>query len=89
MLSFIELDALLARRLFDLSQSASPAPARSDKAAQKADTSWPFMLVAVMFTKEALQALRRGDLNEKCSKRKEIFGTLNEFYRAIFAEFGR
>jgi hypothetical protein len=93
-LSFGEQDPALARRVFDLSQSASDVTAGSLSVAErnaraKGDTSWPFMCVAIMFTKEALQALRRGVLNDKCNKRGTVFGVINEFHRACFAEFER
>ena len=100
MLSFLESDVALARRLFDLSQSAavesttgsgnsSSISAAERNARSALDTSWPFMCVSIMFTKEALQALRRGVLNDKCNKHKTVFGVINEFHRACFAEFGR
>ena len=94
MLSFIEQDANMAQRLFDLSQSACDVTAGSLSVAErnaraKGDTSWPFFCVGILFTKEALQALRRGVLNDKCMKHQTIFGILNTFHRACFAEFER
>lgn len=95
MLSYIEHDPSVARRVFELSQSAQePAGAAAQSIAERnarsaQDTSWPFMCVAIMFTKEALQCLRRGVLNDKCNKRKTVFGVINEFHRACFAEFER
>lgn len=95
MLSYIEHDPAVARRVFDLSQSANdPAGAAPTSIAErnaraKQDTSWPFMCVAIMFTKEALQCLRRGALNDKCNKHKTVFGVINQFHRACFAEFER
>jgi hypothetical protein len=94
LLSFIEQDSAMARRVFDLSQSASDVTAGSLSVAErnaraKGDTSWPFLCVAIMFTKEALQALRRGVLNDKCNKRSTVFGVINEFHCACFAEFER
>lgn len=95
MLSFIELDRAGARRAFELSlsdcipdDSASVSIAeRNARAAD--DSSWPFMCVAIMFTKEAVQALRKGVLNDKIAKRLSVFSVINEFHRACFAEFER
>ena len=94
MLSFVEHDPSMAKRVFDLSQSAQDVTAGSQTVAERnararGDTSWPFLCVAIMFTKEALQALRRGVLNDKCNKRHSVFSVINEFHRACFAEFER
>lgn len=92
MLSYIEHDPVVAQRIFDLSQSANdPAGSAPQSIAERnarsaKDTSWPFMCVAIMFTKEALQCLRRGALNDKCNKHKTVFGVINQFHRACFAE---
>ena len=84
----------MAKRVFDLSQSAQDVTAGSQTVAERnararGDTFWPFLCVAIMFTKEALQALRRGVLNDKCNKRHSVFSVINEFHRACFAEFER
>lgn len=90
----MEHEPTMAKRIFDLSQSAQDVTEGSLTVAErnaraKGDTSWPFLCVAIMFTKEALQALRRGVLNDKCNKRNSVFSVLNEFHRACFAEFER
>lgn len=73
--------------LLDEADAPTSVAERNARAAQ--DASWPFMCVAIMFTKEALQALRKGILNDKISKRMSVFSVLNEFHRACFAEFER
>lgn len=93
----MESDPSLARRLFTLSQSdhgdvainKSSSTAPSSSSSRSVDSSWPFMCVSIMFTKESLQALRRGALNGKCSKRQSVLYVLHEFHRACFAEFDR
>jgi len=96
MLSFIEMDRAGAMRAFELSMSnciPEPGTAPTSVAERNAraanDSSWPFMCVAIMFTKEALQALRKGVFNEKIMKRQSVFSVLNEYHRACFAEFER
>lgn len=53
------------------------------------DQSWPFMCVSIMFTKEAIQALRSGALNKKCNKRRDVLSVLHDFYAACFVEFAK
>lgn len=96
MLSFIELDRAGAMRAFELSMSNSipetgsgPTSIAERNARAANDMSWPFMCVAIMFTKESLQALRKGVFNEKITKRFSVLSVLNEFHRACFAEFER
>lgn len=95
MLSFIELDRAGARRAFELSLSDcvpdadAPVSIAERNARAADDSSWPFMCVAIMFTKEALQALRKGVLNDKIAKRMSVFSVINELHRACFAEFER
>jgi hypothetical protein len=94
MLSFMEQDKSMAMKLFDLSLSAADSPLAGGhlsvaerNANSKNDKSWPFMCVSIMFTREALQALRRGVLNDKCNKHKCVLPVLHQFHRACFAEF--
>ena len=52
------------------------------------DLSWPFMCVSIMFTKEALQALRRGTLNVLANERGgDVLGVLHDFHHACFHDF--
>ncbi len=86
MLAFIQNHPTTVRFLFDLSESAleHAVPVKG-----KMDTSWPFMCVAVLFTKESIQALRSGVLHSYCNKYQDVLKSLNEFHHACFSEFGR
>jgi hypothetical protein len=53
------------------------------------DLSWPFMCVAIGFTKEAIQALRSGGLNKDCNAMKDVLPAVHEFQQACFYEFGK
>ncbi len=53
----------------------------------KIDNSWPFFVTSIGFTKEAIQALRRGDLNSKCNKRKDVLSVVHDFHHGCFLEF--
>jgi hypothetical protein len=84
-LHLLESNPALSQQLFQMSQSASTAPARGAE-----DSSWPFMCVGVMFTKEALQALRNGALDKpyhQCPD-KDVLAILHLFYEACFFDFG-
>lgn len=91
MLRLVEADASFARHMHQLSESATAAPLQRGSGGPKGaiDRSWPFMCVAIMFTKEALQALRGGALNDKCNKRKDVLSVLHDFHHGCFAEFDR
>ncbi len=91
MLRLMETDASFARRMHQLSESEVAAPLQrgSSRPGGSVDHSWPFMCVAIMFTKEALQALRGGALNDKCNKRKQVLSVLHDFHHGCFAEFHR
>lgn len=86
MLHFIDAHKTFVSYLFGLSQSLRktdetvPSPAAFD-------SSWPFMCVSIMFTKEALQTLRSGVLNAECNKHKDILTVLHEYHHACFGEF--
>lgn len=85
MLAFLQMNPTLSRQLFDLSLSATPAMPRAQS---HEDKSWPFMCVAVMFTKEALQALRSTRLYKHCNTRNSVLEILNLFHQACFFDFG-
>lgn len=85
MLAFIENNNTLALQMFDLSQSANPSATGKGMN----DTSWPFMCVSIMFSKEALQNLRSGVLYDYCNKFKNVMKAMNDFHQGCFAEFGR
>lgn len=54
------------------------------------DQSWPFMCVSIMFTKEAIQGLRKGGtFYQKCNKRKTVLSVLHDFHHGCFLEFKR
>ncbi len=53
------------------------------------DSTWPFMCVSIMFTKESLQTLRSGALNKKCNKYKDVMTVLNNFHSSCFNDFAR
>jgi hypothetical protein len=51
------------------------------------DLSWPFMCVSISFTKEALVALRTGELNSWCNKAGNVLSVLHAYHRACFYHF--
>ena len=51
------------------------------------DLSWPFMCVSISFTKEAIVALRTGELNWLCNEKNSVLDVLHSFHRACFALF--
>lgn len=53
------------------------------------DKTWPFFCVSISFTKESIQAFRRGDFNKKCNKRQNVLSVLHDFHHAQFFEFAR
>lgn len=53
------------------------------------DLTWPFMCVSIMFTKEAIQALRSGILNQVINDRKDILSVLHDFHHACFHDFSQ
>jgi hypothetical protein len=53
----------------------------------KRDLSWPFFCVSISFTKEALIALRTGELNGYCNSLGGVLNCLHAFYRACFHDF--
>ncbi len=88
MLNFLESEQALAKQLFSMSQSFQDSGNASVRMTNgEVDSSWPFMCVAIMFTKEALQALRCGALNAECNKQKNVLDALNEYHHACFGEF--
>ncbi len=94
MLHFMEAHPQFVKQLHHLSGSADAVPSRQqqssrDRAGAAVDMSWPFMCVAVMFTKEAIQALRSGALNDKCNKRRSVLSVLHAFHHSCFVEFHR
>ena len=53
----------------------------------KQDLSWPFFCVSIAFTKEALVALRTGELNGFCNELNSVLDVLHAFYKACFYHF--
>lgn len=84
----LDSDFSFGQVLHHLSESNNIAH-KSHGRAGDTDRSWPFMCVSIMFTKEAIQALRRGDLNKKCNKRRNILSVVHDFHHACFYDFAR
>jgi hypothetical protein len=80
MLHFIEAEPELARLMHSISKDSAGGRGIKDK-------SWPFFCVSINFTKEAIQALRSGELNKKCNNRKSILSPVHEFHHACFGRF--
>ena len=55
----------------------------------KLDQSWPFVCVSIMFTKEAVQALRSGVLHKRCNKCGSSLEVIHNLYKACFYSFAR
>ena len=53
----------------------------------KQDLSWPFFCVSISFTKEAIIALRTGELNGYCNSLGGVLPCLHAFHRACFYDF--
>lgn len=85
-MAFIQNHPTTVKFLFDLSESINNEVVRVKG---ELDKSWPFMCVGVLITKEAIQALRSGALNETCNRHKDVMKAINEFHHACFSEFGR
>lgn len=49
--------------------------------------TWPFFCVSIMFTKQAIIALRCGSLNKASNKEKSILPVLHNFHCACFLYF--
>jgi hypothetical protein len=73
----------VARRLYQMSLLFPSATT------QGRDLSWPFMCVSIMFTKEALQALRAGALNKAANKVGDVLAPLHDYHAACFVDFGK
>lgn len=88
LLDLLQVDPEFSHILFDNSQSAVPESEWKEKRGKGTlDTSWPFMLVSIQFTKESIQALRSGALEELFSKEKDAISLINDFHHAVFMEF--
>eukprot|EP01035_Chromulina_nebulosa_P020196 gene20196-26214_t len=85
----IDQDYYFARDLHELSQSENTNHHNYKPKKGEIDPSWPFMCVSVMFTRETIQALRRGALNKKCNQRQDVLSVCNDYYRSCFYEFAR
>jgi ELMO domain-containing protein len=79
----------LALHLLSGSNLLSSSSSKSDKRVSVVDKSWPFMCVSVMFTREAIQALRRGDLNKEANQRQDIMSVVHDFHHACFYDFAK
>jgi hypothetical protein len=83
---FIESDSVLAQASYKLSRDETLLPMKKGNS-RPIDSSWPFMCVSVMFTKEAIQALRSGALNAECNKAQSVLQVANTFHHACFRSF--
>lgn len=88
MLHLVDKDFAFAKSLHSLSGSLILST-DTTKLKGSVDNSWPFMCVSIMFTKESIQALRRGDLNKKCNKRQDILSVVHDFHHACFYDFAK
>ncbi len=84
MINLIDNDPTLARTAYRMSTAVAIT---QPKVGRPIDLSWPFMCVSIMFTKEALQALRSGVLNDICNKEKAIMPVLGRFHAGCFYYF--
>lgn len=75
---FIDLNPDIARRIFQLSNAQSSSGV---------DITWPFMCVAIMFTKHAIDELRLGHINRECNKRKSVLNVLHDVHHGCFCLF--
>lgn len=82
--NLLDFDATLARTAYKMSTAIAVI---QPKVGRPIDLSWPFMCVSIMFTKEALQALRSGVLNDECNKEKAILPVLGKFHAGCFYYF--
>eukprot|EP01036_Dinobryon_divergens_P023708 gene23708-32088_t len=89
MLHLIEMDPVLARKLFVLSNDNSLLPSAGNSKLKAQDRSWPLMCVGISFTKEAIVALRSGAMNAEANKIRAIMPILHCFHHACFYEFVR
>ena len=55
--------------------------------ATNSNETWPFFCVSIMFTKQAIVALRSSGLNKHCNKAKAIIPVLHDFHAACFRRF--
>lgn len=72
-LRFLEGNELLARALFHQSQ---------DDVAH-----WPYLLVSINFTRDAVQALREGAVNKECRRRGSVAEVVHSVHQALFYDF--
>ena len=86
LLHLVESDYPFASRLHHLSGSAEASYGRHTAST---DQSWPFFCVSIMFTKEAIQALRSGLLNKKINKYQSVLRVINDFHHACFYDFAK
>lgn len=90
MLHLVHNEPEVARTMFHLSGSNQMyKPTVTQKSGRQTDNSWPFFCVGIMFTREALQALRRGELVMICNKLQSVWAGLHAFHLACFLEFGK
>ena len=82
MLHFIEHEPSLARKMHSISKETAGGRGITDK-------SWPFFCVSIGFSKEAIQAMRSGQLNKKCNNRRSVLSPVHEFHHACFGRFYR
>ena len=94
---FIQDNPTLLHEAFQLSQSdntqslssTSSLSIQARNQQSKDDTSWPFLCVCINFTKESLQLLRKGVLNNQCNKQLSVINVICDFHKALIAEFIR
>ena len=77
-LHFADTQPELAKRVFHLSTAQSNSGV---------DITWPFMCVAIMFTKHAIDELRLGHVNKECNKKKSVISVLHEIHHGCFVLF--
>jgi hypothetical protein len=82
-LYFIETKPKFAQKLYGMSTLTSSSKTKGK------DLSWPFMCVSIMFTREAIQALRSGVLNRDCNKERDVLSVVHEYHQACFHDFAK
>lgn len=72
-LYFLESNGALVRALFHQSQ---------DEVAH-----WPFLLVSINFTRDAMTALKAGTANKECRRRGSVAAVLHSLHQSLFYDF--
>ena len=88
-IKLIESNPHLKRAAFNLSRY-EPVP--QENKSTTLDLTWPFMCVSIMFTKEALKAMRSGALNSFLNQSQAddtAIDTLADFHQSCFFDFAK